>query len=330
MSRLILTNGDSAQGLLHEAGIADPIQPWRDVLHAGRVAHFERREDFIADRIGEVATFARLPRDEVAQEFEERENLIRDHGQFERIEIWLEHDLYDQLQLLDMLDALASAGRHKGVFLVQADDYLGHQTPDTVLRFAGRTEPVTEDMHERAVAAWNAFRGSDCAELGALANRYVAEPGPFAFLGAALIRFLAEFPDTTCGLGRTQRNALSLLKDEPTTAGRLFGRTQGMEAAAFLGDLGFFELLDRMADTRIPAVDGLPPMPQGSDQPGEPGYDEFVRSTVSLTPYARDLLEGHADFVTENGIDCWFGGYHACGHDPWRWDEAAQTLVAPA
>ena len=56
---------------------------------------------------------------------------------FDRIELWFEHDLYDQLQLLQILDVFAGEDLPKRqIAPVQADEYLGacrHRT--TIMRF---------------------------------------------------------------------------------------------------------------------------------------------------------------------------------------------------
>jgi hypothetical protein len=55
---LHITNGDSAAGIMRQAGFAGEILPWRDVLHEGRVqAHLPLpelshiRARFIADLV---------------------------------------------------------------------------------------------------------------------------------------------------------------------------------------------------------------------------------------------------------------------------------------
>ncbi|HMN87866.1 MAG TPA: hypothetical protein PKA74_18035, partial [Bauldia sp.] len=95
MASLIITNGDVAADLLAEAGRPGVILPWRDILHEGPVAAGPLealsavRAPWLADRFG-------LDPAEVAETFAERDALMRRHGDFETVELWFEHDLYDQ------------------------------------------------------------------------------------------------------------------------------------------------------------------------------------------------------------------------------------------
>ena len=200
MADLILTNGDSAADLLVAAGKGGSMVPWRDVLNEGPIvggpieACSAARIPFLADRFG-------IPRDEIAAEFAARDAVMRDHAAFDRIELWFEHDLYDQLQLVQILSCLADAGRSEGVFLVQADDFLGAQRPDTILRFAERARPVSDEDLEIAELVW-----ADLAmPTPEAVYRQVGELGPqLPFLGPALHRFLEELPAPGTGLGRTE------------------------------------------------------------------------------------------------------------------------------
>ena len=71
-----------------------------------------------------------------------------------RIELWFEHDLYDQLQLIQILSFFADEHRTEGLRLVQADDFLGRQSAETILRFAERARAVGEDDLDLADHLW--------------------------------------------------------------------------------------------------------------------------------------------------------------------------------
>ena len=103
---LHVTNGDSAAERIRAAGEAGEILSWRDVLHEGPVpagldasALREVRARFLAD--SEWASF-----DAVLADLEARDATLASANERE-IVLWFEHDLYDQLQLLQVLDTLA-------------------------------------------------------------------------------------------------------------------------------------------------------------------------------------------------------------------------------
>src|SRR5439155_21810748 len=122
MADLIITNGDSAADLLAAAGKGGRILPWRDVLHEGPiVADLDRCREA---RIPYLAQRVRIEAADVAADFAARDAILKAHASFDRIELWFEHDLYDQLQLLQVLAAFADNDRRDGLVLVQADDFL--------------------------------------------------------------------------------------------------------------------------------------------------------------------------------------------------------------
>ena len=84
--------------------------------------------------------------------------MIANHHRFEHIELWFEHDLLDQLQLIQILDFFADEGVASGkLHLVQADDYLGVQPPDKIMQFRNRRALVTQEQLATAKLAWAAF-----------------------------------------------------------------------------------------------------------------------------------------------------------------------------
>src|SRR5664279_1697623 len=99
MANLILTNGDGAAELLRLAGRTATILPWRDVLHEGPIVG-GALETCSAERVAYLARRFRIEPDEIATDFAERDRIVRAHADFDSIELWFEHDLYDQLQLL--------------------------------------------------------------------------------------------------------------------------------------------------------------------------------------------------------------------------------------
>jgi hypothetical protein len=143
MADLIITNGGTAVELLQATGRAETILPWNDVLHEGPIRG-TRLADCTPVRAEYLAHRFRLPHETVAAEFAARDRHFGRHGDFPAIELWFEHDLYDQLQLTQILAFFADEGRGEGLTLIQADDYLGAQSADTILRFADRARAVEQ------------------------------------------------------------------------------------------------------------------------------------------------------------------------------------------
>lgn len=317
MARLIITNGDSAADLLVAAGLDGDILPWRDVLHEGPIVGggLERsravRSAFLAGRFS-------LEPGEIAAEMAERDAVLAGHAAYDRVELWFEHDLYDQLQLLQILSFFADENRTEGVSLIQADDYLGAQTADTILRFTSRAQAVDKEMLDAADLLW--------ADLAmptpeALIRRLDEPADDLPFAVPALHRFLEELPAPRTGLGRTEATALAHLTDQPRSAIDLFRRAITAEQAAFMGDLSFFLMLQDLADCTAPLIAGLAPADEDDA--------ERYRRPLSLTETGRQVLAAEADHIRLSGIDRWWAGTRLSGRAPWRYDRDMMTLVAP-
>ncbi len=327
---LVITNGDAAVARIEEAGVAGRILPWRDVLHDGPVPAMSGLERLSAIRATFISSDLGLGAEEVATEFRARDAAIRRHSGFARVEIWLEHDLYDQLQLLQILDFFRGEQRLEGLYLVQADDYLGHQPRDAMRRLADTAEPVTAEQQTLASNAWEAFTAPTPHRLADLAQ---ADTSALPHLGRALNRLLAELPDPLMGLTLTEERALVHLAREETTTGELFRRVTEEDEAQFLGDASFFRRLDGLAFGARPLIEGLPGPSQdhcGSRPAPDRSYADFARARLRLTRAGRAVLSGRLDHRVANGVDHWVGGTHVSPAAYIRYDRAEGRLVAQA
>ena len=321
MAGLIITNGDSAADLLRAAGRTDTIVPWRDVLHEGPITAIDldacskARVAYLAARFG-------LDQAVVGAEFAERDALVRRHGEFDAIELWFEHDLYDQMQLLQVLAAFAGEKRSEGLRLVQADDFLGTQTARTILRFADGARPVTSDDLALAAAVWRELASQSPEAIAERAAR--GGPSPLPFLPAALRRFLGELPAPGNGLSRTEQTTLDLIGSGIGDVKELFPSVLQQEEAAFMGDWSFFHLVDDLASAHVPLVAGLAPRTNGED-----ATPRFAEAELELTPAGEDVRDGGEDHVELSGLDRWWAGTRLLGRSVWRYDREAQRLVAP-
>ena len=94
---------------------------------------------------------------DIEAEFAERDAVMAALAGYPRIELWFEHDLYDQLQLIQILACLAADARTEGVTLVQADDFLGRQRPDTILAFEALARPLDRADLDLGAGVWSAL-----------------------------------------------------------------------------------------------------------------------------------------------------------------------------
>lgn len=305
---LNITNGDSAAGRLRAAGVVGDILVWRDVLHEGpvpgRLGFAQLREiraRFIAER-------GWAPEADTLAELEERDAALDASGSRDEVLLWFEHDLYDQLQLIQILHRLATQGPDPGRLTLACEpEYLGMMSADRVRALHARRLNVERAQVHLASAAWSAFTSPEAARITSVLE---GDTTALPFLGPALRRHLEEFPSTRTGLSRSEQQALEVIAAGAATTGDAFPQAHHQrEEPVFLGDTVFAWYLERMSRVREPLLvfdDGTPVMAprQGDDE--RAFWDRGVR----LTDAGTRVLSGDENAVALNGIDRWLGGVH--------------------
>jgi DNA-binding transcriptional MerR regulator len=302
---LHVTNGESAGNTLRQTTLGGAVLSWQDVLHEGPVPALPPAE-LRAVRARFLSECGWGSERSLLESLERRDRLFEHALEAgTSVVLWFEHDLYDQLQLLQ---ALTLAG-DSPLELIQADADLGPLAPDELEALWPRRRPVT--LHTRALAreAWDAVCAS---EPTGLAGR---DTPALPHLGPALRRLLEELPDAQTGLSRTERQLLEPLLDGPRRPAELYLASQAREEAVFLGDAWAWKRLAEL----VSLVEELPaPPPLGDPR-------EFLSARVRLTPLGRKILAGEADRFEVAPVDRWLGGTPVDG--TWRWDAATRRLL---
>jgi Domain of unknown function (DUF1835) len=284
---LHVTNGDVAAEVLRERGVAGDVLPWRDVLHEGPVPADE--EALVRERGAFLAAHGWAAAATTLRTRDERLAAAVDGG--EPITLWFEDDLYDQLQLVQVL---VLAGERAALELVE----LPRPPRDLA------ADPDAEALDEAHVAlarrAWDAFTAGDADALHALAGE---EDAPLEHLPQALVRLLEELPWTTDGLSRVERAALEAIAAGAAGRHEVFAAVAAQEERPFLGDTWLFARLDALA----PLLGG-----------------------AGLSAFGAAVLGGRADWLRDGAVDRRLGGVVLRSPGPcWRWDPGAGAPVAP-
>ena len=306
---LHVTNGGAAAERLAAAGIVGDILTWDDVLHEGPVPGKlgfaqlrEARARFIAERGWVTEAEAR-------QRMEERDAVLDAAGSRQEVILWFEHDLYDQLQLIQILHRLVVQGPDpQRLTLACEAEYLGMMSAERVRSLHARRAAVTREQVRLAAEAWTAFTAPDAHRITALLE---GDTSALPFLGPALRRHLEEFPSMRTGLSRSEQQALEVIEQGATTIADAFPRAHHQrEDPVFLGDTMFAWYLERMSRVPQPLLlmdDGLPVAFPWDDDGAERA---FWKRSVRLTDAGRDVLAGRENAIALNGIDRWLGGVH--------------------
>jgi hypothetical protein len=339
---LHVSNGDATD--VPGTGLARRVVYWRDVLHEGPVPEAppaelrQIRARFLAgydsagydsagyDSAGyDSAGHDSAGRAGVMRQLTERDQAL-EAGRDGEYVLWFEADLYDQLQITEILARLNGLGvPAERITLICIGEHAG------IARFGGLGELTAGQLRELphtsacarltpaaldlATRAWAAFRAPGPEGLAAVAATRLGE---LRFLGEAFDRLSREYPATRDGLSLTERRLLAAVADGAPDAGAAFVRSQARETRPYMGDTMCFRRMDVMAQGPYPLL--------RLDPPGRP----VQRATrVHLTGAGARVLAGEADQITRNGIDRWIGGVHLRGHHvPWRWDDGIEAIVA--
>ena len=311
---LHVTNGDSAVAVLQRAGIEGEFLAWRDVLHDGPVRAGLPAEGLRAERARFIASQGWAVEGEVREDMRVRDERLAAAAAGD-VTLWFERDLHDQLQLLQVVDALGDrAARAEAVL---SDRFIGELGMEEVGPLHAGRAPLGDAAAEEGRRVWAAFRAPDPRGL----EQEAASAQHLPHLAPALRRLLEDFPWTTDGLSRTERALLTPLLDGAQDAVSLFLATQAAEDAPFLGDWPAWTRLAELAGGERPLLRGVRETadPVAAFRRGEEG--ELRGLAVQLSEDGERVLAGDADAIALRGIDRWIGGVHLHGRDvPWRWD----------
>ncbi len=320
---LHVTNGDSAAGSLRLSGIAGDVSVTADVLHEGPAPGGLPPERWRKVRARYLAENGYDDYDSCLARLTRWDHTLEDFHSYDEVVLWFEHDLFDQLLLIRVLDGFAGRGLGTTeLSLICIGEFpgivpfhgLGQLTPQQLATLLPRRQRVHERQKLLARDAWRAFCSPDPTALEAVLAR---DTSPLPFLAGALRRHLEELPWIVDGLARSERQILLALRQGAATFEEVFRATQAMEERVYLGDLSFGRILRELA---------APPRPLLRWEPASSSPLRAQR--IALTATGREVLEGRDDWVGIRGIDRWLGGVHLQGvESAWRWEPETGRLV---
>jgi hypothetical protein len=283
--------GDDLRDRLSPTGtylaFADPVCQG-PVGEPDLIAYLGRRARFIAAHYGADAEATRL---RLGAEYMALNRLDR----FDRVQLWFEHDMWDQAALIRVLGLLADRPELEGRLVLMP--------ADGVRPFAALTEaelaalepaPLKPAQREAGARAWAAFAAEDPRGLDTLRH----ETLPLPHLAAALRRHLEDLPWTLDGLSATERLVLRSIDDGARTPAAALATMLAADPVFQVTDL---ILLDHVARRLI--------------EPDQPWR---------LSPRGEAVLrDGEQHLPTPRFL----GGVTIAPHTPWRWDHRAGRVA---
>ena len=324
---LHVTNGDSAAALIHSSDIGGTVLAWQDVLHIGPVPSGISMDALSRKRAKFLASLGWGDEKNITRDFVLRNATLQSHtAAHDQTVLWFEHDLYDQLQLIQILAWLAEirSGPHE-YFLICIDKYpgvesfrgLGDLNRQQMSHLFGTRKPVTQKQFSFATEAWNSFTNPNPDQHQALADTVSSE---LPFLQVAYRRFLEEWPSVHNGLSKTEEHALNLIARGIHDPVELLHAHWENEVAPFMGDWVFWEVLLGLAR-------GSPPLIHIE---GSQTVKDFHSTQLSITLEGATILRGEEDAIRLRGIDRWYGGCHVVASAKTsRWNATERRLADP-
>ena len=321
---LHVANGACATDVIASAGIPGALSIWADPLYEGPVPDGLTDAELLELRTRHLAGPAGEAQFDPVNDLRRWRAVIERDDTYDELILWFEHDLFDQLNLVQLLDWIQQRlPVTKLVSLICIGSFpgrpafkgLGELAPAEMASLLETRERIGEAQYALAAEAWRAFREPTPEALDSLRH---GDTTALPFLAAATVRFLQEFPWTIDGLSRTERRLLRLAAAGPIELMAAFPRMHEGEEFYYVTDRSLVQLADALSRTSPPLLGFRPdPLPDGTP----------LQGTVSVTEAGRAVLAGAVDRVATCGIDRWLGGTHLQGSTGvWRWDEGQRTI----
>ncbi len=315
---LHITNLPSVCRSLQAADIGGDTLAWQDLLYQGPLLALPL-DELAARRSAYFASQGWGARGRILALFERRNEQLRAFRAYDEVVLWFDHDLLDQLQLLQLLNWFSqqTLGRTR-LTLITLDHYPG------IYRFTGlevlkpaqlRNLPakrleVSLNQFELARRAWEAVTASDPARLQVFGW---PDMSSLPYLKDALSRLQEEYPSRQDGLSRSERQILRAVYAGACYPRHIYATAQRMEDRPFMSEKAFRFLLRKLLRDREPCI-----RVKKGDRVDDIEAEAFYYQNIVITAAGFKVLAEDRDYVFMNGVDRWVGGVHISDACIWR------------
>jgi len=325
---LHITNGDCTGDMLRQSSFLSggDILIWRDILHKGPVPNKpmaeidDLRTQYLSSYFSSSEPKKTKPSyEDIHDGFKQRQLMLEQSIQYDDIILWFEHDLYDQLQLIQILDYYATSPVKNRLHLICINKFdgvepfygLGNLTLEQLEKLHPTRAPVTSETYKIARTAWAAFTDTSPQKMFNLTQQDTCE---LPYLKKAFIRFLEEFPDRHTGLSKTEFLILKAIdqQQENTLSSvsfhQIFSALQKLEDHPFMGDIVIKIILARLCNHKHPFI-------------------KHQAQGYQLSPLGRKIISGETVDIKNLAVNKWFGGTQLTPDNFWFWDRKKHSIV---
>src|SRR5687767_1430233 len=238
---------------IEAARIPGAVSIWADPLHDGPVPGGLSDAELLDVRARHLGGNDEPSLSDTVAGLKEWRRVIAEHDAYRELVLWYEHDLFCQLNLIQLLTWIhAHLPASKPVSLICIDSYpgrptfkaLGELTVSELTPLLGMRQPVTDAQHAAADRAWSAFREATPETLDRLRQ---SDTSALPYLAAAITGFLREYPWTTDGLSRSERRLLQVAATGSLTLAAAFPRMDDGQRAYYVTDTSLSDLADELS-----------------------------------------------------------------------------------
>lgn len=298
-----VVNGDVVGEKLKEL---ENVLVWREMYDFGPFSLNWTKEELFQNRAGFFEQKLRIPSSFFVENCWNQYNQLQESSRSEEVVLWFEHDRYDQMMMIYLMNELSTLGFQK-ISLVSIDEYpgivpfhgLGQLTTTQLIQLLEQKQDVTNKQIEEAVSAWKAYQSDDPEELN---NWIQNEEHALPFLKRAINTHLSYFPSTTTGLNEIEHLALSLISDGVVKFNQLFNKVSSHRLNDGLSDFYFAALLKELMMGENPLI---------TSDSHLPNFEKPTSTAIlGITKSGVDVLKGKKNRLKLIGIDWWVGGVH--------------------
>lgn len=285
--------------IIKRANINGDFLPWRDFLHEGPVPQTQSLHQLSRIRADFMQEKGFYSLEKGRKEFETRDEMLKNYHKYKKIILWFEPDLYDQLQLLQIVSWFGGQKRdYLELSLIPIKDYLGDSSSHEIRKLLVSEEPLTQEHFELAQKAWSAFTAPHPLFWFKLLKE---ELHLFPFLRETVQRLLEEFPNRRDGLSRSEYQALFAISKGIVHPNKIFNYSQNSEKRKFMGDIIFWKILDDFIEKGLVR----------SKKSGQ---------KLEIQPLGEEILKGKINYLHVKPIDKWIGGSKLKNDSLWCWN----------
>ena len=290
--------------VMKQAELSGDFLEWQDFLHVGPTP-----ENFSLQQLSKIrAHFLNdhkyTPLEQALKLFSDRNHSLENHQKYKKIILWFEKDLYDQLQLLQILDWFEThLSKGTELTLVLTNRHFAEYSFQEFQRAMLYEETITKKHLQLSKKIWSAF--SDTTPLSWF--KLLTEPTiDLLSLKNTALRLLEEYPNTTNGLSRTEHQALlSISNTQERQKQDIFIASQKQEQKPFIADVIFWKILDNFIAYKLIIEED---------------------NHLYITDLGKDVLDGKKNWISIKNIDHWIGGVHLSNDNLWCWDIKEKTI----